>query len=212
MSKFCGNCGAKMEDDARVCGRCGTPVDGKGVKISGLRYQDPEKKKKIVKGVKIVAILAVVAIVIAAGLNIASNFIGNKGLVRKVMAACKDYDIDKLVSLSSDVYYYDDNEDYTEQYFENGVGVYLDDFELSVGHSYKFSYKVEEIYNLSDRKKDELLETLEYSYPEFDIDSIKKVAVADVTVTAKQDGKSKSRNLKITMTKEGKKWKLLYFQ
>lgn len=28
MSKFCGNCGAKLEDDARVCGNCGTPLDG----------------------------------------------------------------------------------------------------------------------------------------------------------------------------------------
>lgn len=25
MSKFCGNCGAQMEDQAKVCGMCGTP-------------------------------------------------------------------------------------------------------------------------------------------------------------------------------------------
>jgi len=25
MSKFCGNCGAQMNDDAKICGACGTP-------------------------------------------------------------------------------------------------------------------------------------------------------------------------------------------
>lgn len=25
MSKFCGNCGMQLEDDAKVCGYCGTP-------------------------------------------------------------------------------------------------------------------------------------------------------------------------------------------
>lgn len=25
MAKFCGNCGSKMDDDAKICGMCGTP-------------------------------------------------------------------------------------------------------------------------------------------------------------------------------------------
>jgi len=28
MSKFCGVCGAQADDDARICGQCGTPLDG----------------------------------------------------------------------------------------------------------------------------------------------------------------------------------------
>lgn len=28
MAKFCGNCGAQMNDDANVCGMCGTPFAG----------------------------------------------------------------------------------------------------------------------------------------------------------------------------------------
>lgn len=27
MTKYCGNCGAQMDDDARVCGNCGTPFE-----------------------------------------------------------------------------------------------------------------------------------------------------------------------------------------
>lgn len=28
MAKFCGNCGAQLDDDDKVCGQCGTPVTG----------------------------------------------------------------------------------------------------------------------------------------------------------------------------------------
>ena len=167
--------------------------------------------KKIAKKIKMVVILAVIAGLAVGAWNIASNFIGPKGLVRKAMKAYEKYDIDQLVSLSSDMYFYG-GEDEAESYFEYGVGNDLDDLENSVGHSYKLTYKIKEIYDLSERRQDELLDNIEYLYPYFYVDTIDKISVASVSVTAKKGSKSVNRNIEITMTKEGKEWKILYIE
>lgn len=209
MARFCGNCGAQLDDDAKVCGQCGTPIDGN---VPGLKVVDPEKKKKMMKKIKKVIALAIVVAATIVVVKIILGFTGTNGLVRKIMAAYEKYDIDTIVSLSSDMYYYNDHEDYVDEYFEYAVGSNIDSFESSVGHSYKMSYEVNEIYDLSQRKQDELLKSIEDGYPDFDVDIISKIAVADVTVIAKQGSKSLSRTLKITMSKEGNSWKLLYLE
>lgn len=211
MAGFCGNCGAPLDDGARVCGQCGVPVNGVTKPVSGVYGAKQENTKKIAKKIKMVVILAVIAGLAVGAWNIASNFIGPKGLVRKVMKAYEKYDIDQLVSLSSDMYFYGD-EDEAESYFEYGVGNDLDDLENSVGHSYKLTYKIKEIYDLSERRQDELLDNIEYIYPYFDVDIIDKISVASVSVTAKKGSKSVNRNIEITMTKEGKEWKILYIE
>lgn len=212
MARYCGNCGAQVDDDARVCGQCGTPIDGTTGNVSGLKVVDPEKKKKMMKKMKGGIVLAMVVVVAIVVVKITSGFTGTNGLVRKVMAAYEKYDIDTIISLSSDVYYYNDYEDYVDEYFEYAVGNNIDSFESSVGHNYKMSYEVEEIYDLSQRKQDETLKNIEYMYPDFDIDIISKVAVANVKVTAKQGSKSVSKTVKITMSKEENSWKLLYLE
>lgn len=209
MAKFCGNCGAKLDEDAKVCGQCGTPLDGVSTKIPGLKIVDPEKQKKMKKRVKLCFGLIAIILIAVVAVNIASNFMGYKGLLRKVMAAYKGYDIDTLVSLSSDMYYYGD-EDFVDYYFTYNVGEDLDSFESSVGHNYSLTYKVDETYTLSDRKLDTLLDAIESTYSDFHVSTIKKVVVAEITVTAKQGSKSVNQNLQITMTKEGGSWKLLY--
>lgn len=211
MAGFCGNCGAPLDDGARVCGQCGVPVNGLSKPVSGVNRVKQESARKIVKKIKMVVILAVIAGLAVGAWNIASNFIGAKGLVRKVMKAYEKYDIEQLVSLSSDMYFYGD-EDEAESYFEYGVGNDLDELENSVGHSYKLTYKIKEIYDLSERRQDELLDSIEYLYPYFDVDTIKKISVASVSVTAKKGSKSVNRNIEITMTKEGKEWKILYIE
>lgn len=212
MAKFCSNCGAQMDDDARICGQCGMPIDGSQGKAPRLKVVDPEKRKKLKKKLKIAIALVVVIIIAVAGIKIVRNFTGTNGLVRKVMAAYEKYDIDTIVSLSSDMYYYSDYENYVEEYFEYAVGQNIDNFEASVGHSYKMSYEVEEIYDLSQRKQNEILKNIEYLYPDFDADIINKIIVANVKVTAKQGSKSVTKTVKLTMSKEGKTWKLLYLE
>lgn len=211
MAKFCGNCGAKLDDDAKVCGQCGTPLDGAAANVSGLKVIDPEKQKKAKKAVKLVAVLIAIAVVAVIALNIASKYTGCNGLLRKVMAAYENYDIDTLVSLSSDMYYYGE-EDWVEYYFEHAVGNNLDSFESSVGHSYKLSYEVNETYVMSERKVDEVLSEIENTYPDFDVSAIGKIAVANLTITAKQGNKMANRDVNIIMSKENGSWRLLYIE
>ncbi len=65
MAKFCGNCGAQMEDSAKVCGYCGTPFENAvvapstGVVVAGgVSKQGSGKLSKIV--ILLVIIVAVV--------------------------------------------------------------------------------------------------------------------------------------------------------
>lgn len=210
MAKYCGNCGAKLDDAAKVCGQCGTPVDG-GITTSPVKIADPKKQKKFKKIFKIVIALVLVAAVGITTFNVVSKFTGYNGLIHKVMTAYEEYDIDALVALSSDIYYYGE-ENYVEDYFENAVGTALDSFEASVGHSYQMSYEVKETYTLSERRTNEILEGIEYSYPEFDVGVIKELVVSDITVTAEQGSKVVDRDLSITMSKEDGSWKLLYIE
>lgn len=214
MARFCGNCGAQLDDDARVCGQCGTPIDGEQGKIPGLKITDPEKKKKLVKRIKTAVVLLVVAIVAIVGVRVALSYTGTNGLVRKVMAAYEKNDVDALVALSSDILFYcsDDYENDVYEYYEYAFDNNIDSFESSVGHSYKMTYKVEAIYDLSQRKQHEMLKDVESSCPDFDEDLISKISVARVKITAKQGSKSVSKTVKIFMAKEGNNWKLLYIE
>ena len=150
MTRFCGNCGAQLDEDARVCGQCGTPIDGNKGNIPGLKVIDPAKKKNLMKKIKTVVALLIVAMLVVVGTKVTLSFIGTNGLVRKVMAAYEDYDIGALVALSSDMYYYSDYENYVDEYFEDSVGSNIDKFESSVGHSYKMSYEIEKLTGLKN--------------------------------------------------------------
>ena len=151
MAKFCGNCGTQLEDNAKICGKCGTPLDGMSANIPGLKVTDPEKQKKMKKTVKLVVGMVALVIVAVIAFNVVSQYTGYNRLLRKVMTAYENYDIDTLISLSSDMYYYGE-EDWVEYYFEYSVGDDLDYFESYVGHNYKLSYDVQEVYTLSGRK------------------------------------------------------------
>lgn len=210
MAGFCGNCGAKLDEGQRVCGQCGTPVEG-AMKTPVIRVDNPEKKKKSKRRFKVVtAIIAVVLIGIIA-VNVVLKFTGYNGLLRKVMKAYEAYDIETLVSLSSNIYYYG-GENYGEDYFENQVGETLESFENSVGHNYKISYEINETYKMSNRSINETLDQIEYKYSNFDISTIEEIVVCDLNVTAKQDSKSQNKAISIFMSKEEGKWKLFYIQ
>lgn len=211
MAKFCGNCGTLLEDNAKICGKCGTPLDGVSANIPGLKITDPEKQKKRKRTVKLVIGLVALVVVVVIAFNVVSQYTGYNGLLRKVMTAYENYDIDTLISLSSDMYYYGE-EDWVEYYFEYNVGENLDSFESSVGHSYKLSYEVNETYVMSERKVNELLDEIENTYSDFDVSMIEKVVVADLTLTAKQGSKSVNRDMNIVMTKEDGSWRLLYIE
>lgn len=209
MAKYCGNCGNQLEDDARVCGYCGTVLEDMSPNIAGVNYKTPESKGKTKKIIKRLLITAVIVCILLAGLKVVTEFTGSKGLVRKVMKAYENYDIDALIDMSSDVYFYG-TEDFVRYYFENSVGTDLDYFENYIGHNYKFSYKVKEIYELSERKLSGLEDEVKEIYDGFDLGMVEKVVIAELNAAVEKDGKTVNRDVVLTLTKENGEWRLLY--
>jgi len=215
MEKFCGNCGKPVEDGAKVCGNCGTPVENENSgntrvsTVPGINYVDPEKKAKNKKRVKMVLGAVALVVVFIVAFNIISGFVGYKGATRKIMDAYKDYNIDTLIDMSSDLYLFYGDESYVERYFEESVSNDLENFENRVGHKYKISYEIKEAYTASDRKFNELINSLSY-YEEFDPDIISKIMVIEMEVTAKDGNKTATINKELYLTKESGSWKLLY--
>lgn len=208
MARYCGNCGAQLDDDARICGQCGTPLENPSAASHSV-YVNPEKRKKTGKKIKLILGAVIAFIVLVTVINVVSKFTGYNGLLRKFMKAYGDYDVESLVALSSSVYG-DDFADYADDFFEYNIGTALDAFEASVGHNYKLTYEVNETYRLSDRKMDDLAERIEGMYGSFNMSVISNAVVADLTLTATQGTKSAKKNMEITMIKENGKWKLLF--
>lgn len=204
MNRYCGKCGAKLDGVERVCGRCGMPVEGDNLDYV-INRRKSGGKIKIVISLFVIVIIAIIII------GIISNFVGKKGFVRKIMNAYKDYDIETLIENASDVYYYRSVEE-MESYFESTVGNTLDYFEENAGHNYKFTYKISEIYDISERRKNEIYDDIENSYPEVSISIIDKLVVADVQMTAEKDGKSIISEVSLTLSKESDKWRILYIE
>lgn len=212
MSKFCGNCGTRLEDTAKVCGNCGTILETNkttNVSIPGISYVDPEKKAKTKKNVKLFTSLIVVIFIAIITCDIVSGFVGYKGVVRKIMNAYEDYDLNTLVSMSSELYAYMDDENYADDYFGDFIASDLNDYETMIGHKYKLSYEITDSYELSEHKYEDLLDTLSY-YGDFDSDIISKVMIVEVDVTVKEGNQSMTTKLQLTLTKEDDAWKLLY--
>lgn len=57
MSKFCGNCGAQLEDSVKVCGYCGTPFEAVSVEGKTQKHHTGKSKKIIISLVVVVAIV-----------------------------------------------------------------------------------------------------------------------------------------------------------
>lgn len=212
MSKFCGNCGAQLNDTAKVCGNCGIPLETSAsinASIPSIGYVDPEKKAKMKKTVKLFASLGVIVIVAIIAINIILGFVGYKGVVRKIMNAYEDYDLNTIVSMSSELYSFMDDKNYADDYFGDIISNKLNNFENQVGHKYKFSYEITDSYEMSEYKYKNLLDRLSY-YEDFDSDIISKVMIVEVDVTAKEGNDSMTIKLKLTLTKENGSWKLLY--
>lgn len=231
MSKFCGSCGASMEDDARVCGACGAPfaTENSSVPTNPANPVNPtnpvnvtnpvasmsaEQKKKITiiavaAGAGFVAIIALIIV-----LNIVLSHTGYKGTMNKYFNAIEDYDVAAVTEITSDATYatswydYDEAEfeENKEDYVKDNVSNILEDYETKVGNKVKIKYEIINADEISDRKYDEFLETLEDVY-DYDTTGISKVMEVDYTLDLK--GKKSKRTVyppTMYLIKEDGKW------
>lgn len=210
MAKFCGNCGAQMDDNAAVCGFCGASLNsGSSSAMNSFKVDDPEKKKKIKKYVTIGASVVAVIVVASVLISVIVNNTGYKGCLKKTMAAFEKTDssaFDKIVTGVINDLDSDEADEYMSYMIENQVDSIKDKFEDKVGHNYKLSYEVDEYFELEGRKFDKFVELYEDN-DEISV-SIEKVQIAEVTVTAKKDKKSDDCEIQVVMTKEDGSWKL----
>lgn len=231
MSKFCGSCGANMEDDAKVCGACGAPIETENAATpvnpanpvnptnpmnttNPVASMSEDQKKKITliavaAGAGFVALIAIIIVV-----NILLSHTGYRGAMNKYFNALEDYDVAAITEITSDVSYvsswydYDDAEfeDHKEDYIKDNVSSALESFEDKVGNKVKIKYEIQDASEISDRKYDEFIETLEDVY-DYDTSEISKVMEVNYTLELK--GKKGKRTVYPTdmyLIKEDGKW------
>lgn len=81
MSKFCGKCGAKLDDDAKVCGQCGTPVAGAPTNIAGVGAHAFAAQKSTSGIIKRVVLLVAAVVVVLLVIKLVSGTTGGKSIV-----------------------------------------------------------------------------------------------------------------------------------
>ncbi len=217
MSKFCGNCGAELDESANVCGYCGASVNSDSTtekigtkKIPGIkteREQEKIRKIKIISKLTFASIIIVVLAII--GVNIGSSFVGYKGAVRKIMNAYEDYDMNTLISMASDLHYYSADENYVDDNFSDIVAERLNSLENSVGHNVKIDYEITDSFELPEYRLDELLSQFE-SYG-IDTSDIKKIMQVELLIKAKGNKSTNTYNSDgLLLVKEKGDWKAIY--
>ena len=236
MAKFCTQCGARMEDDDRVCGQCGTPASD-AADMNPAKKSDPNTPGTVNpgspanaigknKGMKwIVLIIAVVAAIVACviAVKVVSNFTGYKGTVRKMVRALQKDDVDALESMASSIsdVIKDNDEDYEEDYdeedgeeeddyYESLISATLDKYEDKVGAVKSISYEITDTSEISDRRLDKIKENL-IDYYNMDTTGIKKIVKVDLRLKVKGENKSSIYDVEeLNLVKEDGGWKIHY--
>lgn len=211
MSKFCGNCGTQLEDDARICGQCGTPYSGdtnNKQQIPGINKMSLEKKRRIKFIVKLSVVAIVLIIITVIAINIISFFTGYKGAVNKAINAYKNYDIETLLTMTSDISFYGMDATQVENSISQSVSAKLDALEAEAGHDMNLSYEIIDSYKLSDRKYQEFLKYIENNY-NYDSSDISEVYLVKIKVTAKGSlGQTSVTNNNLYLINECSDWYL----
>lgn len=206
---FCGNCGAPMNDEDKVCAQCGTPVENDMKMASDEMPVVKEKNKKIV--IMLAAGVAVLIIIVLFGINVINSGRGYKVTLGKMVDALQNYDVSALESLASsvsdEVYSDEYGDDYYDQY-EYRISEVLDKYEDKVGAIKKVSYEIANVKEISEYRLDEMKDELIDEY-NMDADKITEIVLLDVRLTVKGSNKSAVYKVKdLYMIKEDGEWKI----
>jgi len=217
MAGFCRNCGAKLDDEAVVCGQCGTPVKAAEkkesvatpkIEIPGMDKISPEMKGKAIK-IGIIAAVAVVAIfILITVLSVISANTGYKGMINKFFKGLEKGNPDSMAECMSDFIsdQYSDFDNILENYVDNR----LDYYENEVGENPKITVEISKDSKLSERKLDNLKEAVEQYDQSYDADDISAARKLDIKLRIKgKDDKMVDKLNNVYIVKEGGKWKII---
>lgn len=214
MSKFCGNCGAQMDDNAIVCGNCGCNMSDNQ---PNFKPSDPEKAKANKKKIKIIAGVGTAVIAVVLAVVICVNFIGGRSYKSTIdtyitssiekpdAAAVLELFPDELLSKAlmdedmsrtEGIEQLQDTLDSAVEYIEE----YCDDWSVTW-----------EIIDETDASKSEVKYLSEDCEDQFDFSvSAKKDVTVELNVEVTVDGNTDTRTqeMELTLIKSGKSWYL----
>ena len=214
MSKFCGNCGAKMDDDDKVCGECGTPFSDSGSSTTATSVVAGKKggMNSIIK-IGAAALIGIIALVLA--INIIGSSSGYKGTLNKMIKSYKNADPEIYMSVISYVaeemaeeIYDEDAEDKLYDSLDGLITERLDEYEDSVGNIKKISYEITDENDISDRKVDKFKDEIEENY-NIDASDIKAIKAVKIKISVKGAKKTAVFHEDVCLIKEPGGWKII---
>lgn len=222
MAQFCTNCGAQMDDNATVCGNCGTalsaPTGGVNANAAVNAVKDIKKKvpmklvAPIAGGVVALILLIVIISAIASGSGV-------KGTIKDYYSAYVKADFEKMYDC---VYSFNDKElreEFLDEIDEDDKENLLEGLEDGLGKNVKvkeIKIKKEKKLDKDSKKYEEFIEDLESTAEEYDVDfnekDIKAVKIVDykVTIAGKDDDEKIDRE-DVYFVKTSKGWQMVDF-
>ncbi len=213
MARYCGSCGAEVEEDAKVCGNCGVPLDGGPAPKVELKVPTKVDSAAIKKIAIIAAAVLVVVVIGVVALKIIRANTGYRAMLNRTFKAIQKADAESFMNELS--LYIEDSygsSSQLEKTLDNEINSYLDMVEDEVGPEPKFTYEIKKTTKLSDRKLKNLRDSLEDSDKDYEGDSLKKAMKIDLNVKIKGPDDDYSDSVEnMLIVKEGGEWKILSF-
>ena len=239
MSKFCGNCGAMMEDDVSVCGICGTPFNDEAQSYDNSGYNENSNsivnsgetavvqapltpnqakiKKVIIFGAIGIGVIIVLVIVV----NIVSSIFANqyKKALDKYFEGINERNFDTYLSgmcqMERDAIEENSKDieavdDNFGELIDKGFDAAEDKYDGKLGKDIKLTYEVKDVDDLSERKTEKLLE---YADEKLKMDTENATAVKVVNVKIKLKGSKEEKKIgsgKIYVVKDNGEWGVYY--
>lgn len=213
MTKFCGNCGAAMDNDARICGNCGTYLG----EVDNVTAPAVGRHKKLLP----VVIVAIVAVVVALAVSLLSvlGVVGYKKAVNNVLDVIARGKVteNKIEALApKDVWeYFEDEEDLDPDdavdYFEEAAEDSADYLEEEYGDNWRVSYKIKDKDQIKDSKLKKIARTLHDKY-DIKKSSVKKGFDLELEVKIKGSEDEDEDDLEFAVLKIGGKWYAINYE
>ncbi len=207
MSKFCGNCGNQMPDDAVVCGNCGSALDNGAAPADNVNVGALKEKAPLLAAA--VAVLLVLIIIIA---SVAGG--GYKKALKKNMAMSFKGQVKHMEKLApKEVWEYIEDEadmdikDLQEEYEDSWDDI-EDSLEDEYGKNIRASFKITDKDKVD---KDDLKEIKDSLKDNYDIakKDVKKAYELEVDITVKGKDDEDTEDVDLYAVKIGSKWYIL---